>query len=304
MFRGVADQIFPCTARTAARSWSAAGKRKPSERRFPKATDLSHNRSKAVSPPPHSKTQPHSRWPLHFIALMHVQFLAVDLPAGSWFVTSSLFAARYRLNDDSEKGEDGHRFPESGSRKERELMSALILCALIGSGVGAVLGRFGNCSAGNCPLLANWRRGALSGALVGVMFFFVTGIGGSAAMNQSTPNVKHINGAEFEAEVVRSAKPVVVDFYATWCGPCKILSPRLDTLAGSFTNEIKFVKINVDEAPDLSQRFNIQGIPTLLFFKNGKIVDGVVGLLSTDDLKAHLEALAGMNPPPGGAQNQ
>lgn len=175
-------------------------------------------------------------------------------------------------------------------------MSALILCALIGSGVGAVLGRFGNRSAGNWPLLANWRRGALSGALVGAMFFFVTGIGGSAAMNQSTPNVKHINGAEFEAEVVRSAKPVVVDFYATWCGPCKILSPRLDTLAGSFTHQIKFVKINVDEAPDLSQRFNIQGIPTLLFFKNGKIVDRIMGLVSTEELKARMESLAGAVP--------
>jgi len=171
-------------------------------------------------------------------------------------------------------------------------MSALILCALIGGGLGAALGYFGKCS-----WIANWRRGALCGVMVGVVFYFVAGVGGSAAMNQSTPNVTHITGAEFEAEVIHSPKPEVADFYATWCVPCKILSPRLDKLAGSFTNEIKFVKINVDEAPDLSQRFNIQGIPALLFFKNGKIVDSVVGLLPADDLKAHLEALAGTNAP-------
>ena len=176
-------------------------------------------------------------------------------------------------------------------------MSALILCALIGGGMGAALGWLGKCSTGTCPLIVNWRRGALLGALFAVVFYFVTGAGGSAAMNQSTSSVTHITAAEFEAEVMHSTKPVVADFYATWCGPCKILSPRLDRLAGSFTTRIKFVKINVDEAPALSRRFDIQGIPTLLFFKDGRVVDNVVGLLSTDALKAHLQSLAGTNMP-------
>jgi thioredoxin len=183
-------------------------------------------------------------------------------------------------------------------------MSALIICVLISGGIGAALGRFGKCPGGACSLIGNWRRGALAGALFGVVLYFLTGVGGSAAMNQSTANVERITEANFDAGVLHSSKPVVVDFYATWCVPCKILSPRLDQLAGSFTHEIKFVKINVDESPNLSQRFNIQGIPTLLFFKDGKVVDKVVGLPPTDDLKAHLEALAGTNPPPGGAQNQ
>jgi thioredoxin 1 len=172
-------------------------------------------------------------------------------------------------------------------------MSALILCLLIGGGLGAVLGWFGKCSTDTCPLIANWRRGAIYGALFGIVFCFVTGVGSSAAMNRSTPNVKHITGAEFETEVIHSTKPVVVDFYATSCSPCRILSPRLDKLAGAFTNEIKFVKINVDEAPALSQKFNIRGIPTLLFFKNGKVMDHILGLVETDDLKTHLESLAG-----------
>ena len=174
-------------------------------------------------------------------------------------------------------------------------MPAMILCALIGSGLGAALGWFGKCSTGACLLIANWRRGALYGAMVGIVLYIVTGMGGSPAMNQSTANVKRITEENFDAEVIHAARPVVVDFYATWCGPCKVLSPMLDKLAASFTNEIKFVKVNVDEAPNLSQRFNVQGIPTLLSFKNGKIVDNIVGLLPSDELKSHLEALAKTN---------
>jgi thioredoxin 1 len=176
-------------------------------------------------------------------------------------------------------------------------MLALILCVLIGGGLGAALGWLSKCSTGICPLLANWRRGALYGGMLGLAFYFLTGVGGSAAMNRSTPNVTHIAETQFEAEVIDSPKPVVVDFYATWCGPCKVLSPRLDKLASSFTNQIKFVKINVDEAPNLSRRFDIQGIPTLLFFKSGKVVDRILGLVETGDLKTHLESLAGPNAP-------
>ena len=159
-------------------------------------------------------------------------------------------------------------------------MLALTLCILICGAIGTAFAGFGKGSA--VPVVARCGRGALYGAAFGLAFYFVSGVGGSAAMNQSTSNVKHITEKDFDADVIRSTKPVVADFYATWCGPCKILSPRLDKLAGSFTNEIKFVKINVDEAPDLSQRFNIQGIPTLLFFKNGKVVDRIVGLVATE----------------------
>ncbi|HKW30200.1 MAG TPA: thioredoxin [Verrucomicrobiae bacterium] len=174
-------------------------------------------------------------------------------------------------------------------------MLALILSVLICGGLGAVLGCFHQRSSGVRPLIANCQRSALYGALFGVVFYFLTGVGDSAALNQSTPNVTRIDEREFEAEVIHSTKPVVVDFYATWCGPCKVLSPMLDKLAGSFTNEIKFVKINVDEAPDLSQRLGIQGLPALWFFKNGTVVGAYAGLLPSDTLKARLESLAEMN---------
>ena len=179
-------------------------------------------------------------------------------------------------------------------------MWSLISWLLIGAGAGAALGYFGKCASGGCPLTATWRRGALFGAAAAGLFYFTSCGNGSASMNQSTDNVKRIGESQFNAEVSQSASPVVVDFYATWCGPCRILSPRLDELAGSFTNRIRFVKINVDEAPALARQFDIRAIPTLLFFKDGKVADRVVGLPGTGALKARLETFAGTNAPPNG----
>jgi thioredoxin 1 len=176
-------------------------------------------------------------------------------------------------------------------------MWSLIPYLLVGGGIGAALGYFGKCSSGTCPLTATWWRGAIYGAMLGGLFYFISGGSTPAAMNKSTANVKLIKEGEFDGEVIQSPFLVVADFYAIWCGPCKILSPRLDQLAGSFTNRMQFVKINVDEAPALSQRFDIQGIPTLLFFKHGKVVDRIVGLPATDALKARLESFAGTNAP-------
>jgi thioredoxin 1 len=171
-------------------------------------------------------------------------------------------------------------------------MLQLILWAGVGAGLGAMIGYFGRCSSGTCPLTSTWWRGALYGALLAIVFYYGSGQSSSAAMNQSTQNVKLITENQFESEVAQSLSPVVVDFYASWCGPCKALSPLLDDLAGPFTNRLKFVKINADTAPALCQRFDIQGLPTLLFFKDGKVVDKQVELPEMGFLKERLEFLA------------
>ena len=117
----------------------------------------------------------------------------------------------------------------------------------------------------------------------------LAGCGNPSAMNESTANVKHITQGEFADEVTRCATPVVADFYATWCGPCRMLSPMLDKLAGGYTDKIKFVKINVDESPGLAQNFSVQAIPTLIFFKDGKVADRITGLSDEANLKAALD---------------
>lgn len=86
-----------------------------------------------------------------------------------------------------------------------------------------------------------------------------------------------ITAANFENEVLRSDKPVLLDFYADWCGPCKMLSPILHELAEEKSGTLKVGKVNVDEQPDLAAQFGVMSIPTLLVFKNGKLVNQTVG---------------------------
>jgi len=110
-------------------------------------------------------------------------------------------------------------------------------------------------------------------------------------MNESTANVRHITQGEFSSQVTGAGGAVVVDFYATWCGPCRALSPMLDGLAGSFADKIKFFKVNVDESPGLAQNYQIEAIPTVLFFKDGQLKDRLTGLPGETDLKSKLEKL-------------
>lgn len=170
-------------------------------------------------------------------------------------------------------------------------MKTLLLYLVIGGGLGALMGRFGQCTTGACPLTANWKRGAIYGAALGLAFYFASGR--AAGAYREPKNVKPVTEASFEAEVTQAGKPVLVDFFAKWCGPCKTLAPRLDKLAGEFGGRIKFVAVNVDESPALSSRFNVEGIPMLLFFgKDGTVVERSIGLLSEDVLRAKLESLA------------
>jgi thioredoxin 1 len=168
----------------------------------------------------------------------------------------------------------------------------LLSLIFVGAGalVGAGLGYFGQCSSGTCPLTSTWWRGAIYGALMGLMFYSISGCSNSA--EAQSKNVRAIKEADFAAEVTGASQPVVVDFYAPWCGPCKRLSPMLDKLAAPYTNKIKFVKVNVDDAPALSQKFKIEGVPTVMFFRNGQVSDTIVGLPTADELQSRLKVLA------------
>ena len=101
-----------------------------------------------------------------------------------------------------------------------------------------------------------------------------------------------INEANFESEVTKSDKPVLVDFWAEWCGPCKMISPLLDEIAKEKAGSVKVAKVNIDENQSLSFRFNVRAIPTLLFFKDGEVRDQVTGMTSKKDLLGRLDALA------------
>jgi len=105
-------------------------------------------------------------------------------------------------------------------------------------------------------------------------------------------NLVKLTEANFESEVIQAAIPVVVDFYAPWCGPCKVLAPLLEQLAGEFAGRLKFAKSNVDETPELAACFEITGVPTLMLFRDGEPVDQVVGLPGPRQFKAWLDKAA------------
>lgn len=89
--------------------------------------------------------------------------------------------------------------------------------------------------------------------------------------------VKEINDASFESEVIKNTKPVVVDFWAPWCGPCKMLAPVMDEVEGELGDKVEFVKVNVDDNPVTSQTYGIASIPSVLVFKDGKVAKTLVG---------------------------
>ncbi|MCD6291190.1 MAG: thioredoxin [Anaerolineae bacterium] len=109
--------------------------------------------------------------------------------------------------------------------------------------------------------------------------------------DEPRPEPIHIIDAEFQTIVSESEQPVVVDFWAEWCAPCHIIAPSVEDLAAEYDGRAVIAKLDVDANPETARRLGIMGIPTLIYFHNGKEVDRVVGVTSYDDLARRLEAL-------------
>ncbi len=101
-----------------------------------------------------------------------------------------------------------------------------------------------------------------------------------------------IQGSRFQDEVVRSSQPVVVDFYADWCGPCKIIEPVIHKLSEEYRGRVKFVKVDTDANQELATQFGIMSIPTVMLFSKGKVEDIVIGAVPSSVLKTKVDALA------------
>ena len=102
-------------------------------------------------------------------------------------------------------------------------------------------------------------------------------------------NVLDLIDSTFEAEVVNSSIPVLVDFWATWCGPCRKLGPVVDEIAEAYDGKVKFVKINVEESLETAKKYSISGLPSLLVFKNGEAVERMAGLMPKSTIISNIE---------------
>jgi thioredoxin 1 len=108
----------------------------------------------------------------------------------------------------------------------------------------------------------------------------------------ASPLIVTLTQDNFEKEVLQSPKPVLVDFWAEWCGPCKMIAPLLDELATEYDGKVKIAKINTDEQQQLASQYRVSSIPTLLFFKNGQVVNQMIGARGKRDFKAALDSVA------------
>lgn len=103
-------------------------------------------------------------------------------------------------------------------------------------------------------------------------------------------NIVHTSDNDFENDVVKADKPVLLDFWAEWCGPCKMIAPLLDSIADEYKDKLTVVKLNIDENPQTPPKYNVRGIPTLLLFRDGSVTAQQVGAVSKAQLEAFLDS--------------
>ena len=101
--------------------------------------------------------------------------------------------------------------------------------------------------------------------------------------------IVELSDSSFESEVINSEKPVLVDFWAPWCGPCRALAPVIDEISSDFIDKVKVGKVNVDDNPEISIKFGIRSIPTLMLFKDGKVLEQIVGAVPKSEIERALE---------------
>ncbi len=188
---------------------------------------------------------------------------------------------------------------------QKAVFIQIVVGLLIGGGLGALMGYFGKCTTGACPLTANPWRGGFLGALIGGMLAFSTGSSRPAASAEpiqanvaSTPTEnrqagpKHIaNAEEFETAVLKADKPVLVDFYADWCGPCRMLAPTIEKLATQYDGRAVVAKVSVDHLSKVAGQYEIRGIPAVVIFHKGREVQRLVGVRSAGEYTEVLDKL-------------
>jgi thioredoxin 1 len=193
---------------------------------------------------------------------------------------------------------------------EKAMIIRLALGVLIGAGLGALMGHYGQCTTGACPLTANPFRGAIYGAFLGVMFAY--SMGGSAAARKAaeaaekaelegnSPVVFIQNPDAFKTLVLDASTPALVDFYSNSCGPCRLLAPTIHTLAEQYKEKAVVAKVNLNQTGNtaLANQYGIRSIPTVIFFDKGKEVERISGYRKEATYSTVLDSLIATTPTP------
>jgi len=173
------------------------------------------------------------------------------------------------------------------------MITRILLGVMIGGAIGAGLGYFGKCSSGTCPLTANPYRGAVYGAVMGVLLasVFLPKSGGGA----ESINIVHIDSeADFKTRVLERQGICLVDLFSDRCPPCRVLAPTISSLADKYVGRVTVCKVDVDRTPRVAQKYGVSAIPTVLIIKNGQEVERLVGLKPETMYVALLDKLVGV----------
>ena len=147
----------------------------------------------------------------------------------------------------------------------------------IGAVVGGIIGYYGKCSTGQCPLTSTPWGGAIWGGLLASIIALT--IFNKPPLVPDAPTIVKVTAtAEFATMLAESQQPILVDFYADWCGPCRNLAPVINKLSEAFSGQAKIVKINIDNAAELAQKYQVSSIPCVIVFNQGKESDRFVGI--------------------------
>lgn len=204
---------------------------------------------------------------------------------------------------------------EKATEKDQRMIGKLIIGVVIGGGIGALLGYFGKCSSGACPLMANPYRGAWYGAIVGLLFPLIfmsvpkekplkpvqreALTAASPAEKAQAPQqgaLLHIESeTDFKALVLNVGGIALVDLFSNRCPPCRVLAPTIASLADKYAGKVIVCKVNVDHASAVAERYGIRAIPTVIFLRDGKESKRLVGVLPESDYVTVLDGLIGQD---------
>lgn len=173
------------------------------------------------------------------------------------------------------------------------MLTKIVIGILIGGALGATMGYFGKCSTGACPLTATPWRGAMWGILLGVMFSL--SFTSTARMTEPGAGVLISNGSVFEDKISNSKGLVMVDFYSDYCPPCVKLEPTIARIMEKYQDVVKVFKVNVRTQPELGQKVNLAGTPTVVLYRDGLELGRLVGLYDETDYIALIEKYAKMS---------